>query len=515
MAATTLALGSASYELLDALVTTSPNSTPGTGATATLSAKQRGGTIGGATGAEKVDLTVPFGTAAGQASALNVSSVSNGLIVRDNDSALVGGSSGSDATVNFLANASNAQVLLGGGNNRFNASRDFVASALNSGDGNDSIRIGGAANGSLFNTAGGNDSLIVGKTSADVDANLGAGNDSALFLGALIAGSDSTKSWDSSVQAHDQFNGDYNNIVNLGEGNDSASFQGGVTGNYELQMGGGADTTVFGSRSLNSGFLLDTGSGSDSTVLGFQTNNVEIQLGSGPFSDTLVLGLGADLLNSTISSSQSGISQGLGDRLLFAGDLMSVGIQLGSGRDSLNLTGTASFAGPTDSWSLADGNDTVILGASSDVFGHGLISLGAGADSLFMAGTGDDFMIDLGSDWSADTIAFAATSPSGEFGYTGLTINNFSNGDILLIGNDVLTYSGLASYTSPGYAADQDSSVWSSFFSAGNRINTIVSNDTLSSGGSTMPSMTGSYPSTQDSMMWGSQYPGIPTNRIV
>ena len=510
MAATTLALGSASYQLLDALVTTSPNNAPATGTTATLSAKQRGGVIGSVVGGEKLDITVPFGTAAHQVTAFNVSSVSDGVTVRDADWNVVGGTTGSNAAINFLANASNAQVLLGGGDNRFNASRDFVGSTINAGGGNDSIRIGGAATGSLVNTGGGNDTLIVGRTSTDFDANLGAGDDSAMFLGALVAGADTTMPWDASMHGQSSVSSipstspttgmsmqgqspvpfsyptepgmgtsmpgqslaprAYANIINMGEGNDTASFKGGVTGKYELQMGGGADTTVFGANSLSSGFLLDTGAGSDSTVLGWQTSNAKIQLGSGAFSDTLVLGLGADITNSTITSYQSS-----GDRLSFDGDLMSVGILLGTGQDSINLTGTAEFAGTFDSWSLGAGNDTVTLNDGSDVFGPGLISLGAGADSMLLRNIGDGFMIDLGIDSSTDLIEFAESTSGSDFGYTGLTINNFGRQDILIIGNDSLTYSGLTSYMSNSYSPDNDASVWGSFFSSGNRVNRIVS----------------------------------------
>jgi hypothetical protein len=79
----------------------------------------------------------------------------------------------SNANINFLASADTAEVALGGGDNFLNASRDFTNSEVQSLDGADTIRIGGSANGSFFSTGAGEDNLSVAGSSEGLNVSMG------------------------------------------------------------------------------------------------------------------------------------------------------------------------------------------------------------------------------------------------------------------------------------------------------------------------------------------------------
>lgn len=351
----------------------------------------------------------------------------------------------SNANINFLASAETAEVALGGGDNFLNASRDFTNSEVQSLDGADTIRIGGSANGSFFSTGAGEDNLSVAGSSEGLNVSMGDGDDEALFLGTLTPGSEST-----GVSVDTEIN-DGVNVINMGRGNDTVEFVGGIQGSdafqvgallgtvdsynssgYEVQLGAGDDLAEFGSNSVNSGFALNTGTGQDTVVLGGSTQFAQFDLGYGASGDSVVLGAGAELMNSVVQSSNSA-----GDTLRLAGDVIDTALSLGSGGDAVNVEGVLEFSQGESVWDLAGGDDTLVFGefstlSTSGFDGEGLISLGTGADELSLEGsalTFGDVEFDLGLDADVDIVRFESST-----GYSGVVISNFGDNDILFIG---------------------------------------------------------------------------------
>lgn len=435
MATSTLALGQASYDLLESLekVTQSINKDGST--TQTVRATQRGGEISG--------LRVE-GSLEGGIYNFNIADRSVGMVIADNLDSF------NSTNINFLANADQANVALGNGNQRFNASGAFTNSTLSSGEGYDTVRIGGAATGTDINLGNedgwGSKFVTISRAQTDLDVNTGGGNDSLLFLGTLTAGGDpNNKPWSNSIDPSPQ---EYSNIINSGKGNDTVILIGGVKGNYEVQLSEGDDSVIFGARSASEYFSLDTGIGSDTVTLGYITNNARINLGTdGFYSDSLVLGLGAEITNSTITSGQDS-----GDFLTFNGNVTATDLNLGAGGDSIQANAFVSFGSGTSStaWDLGAGNDTLIF--NGDLSGGGIINLGSGQDSIALFGGGnggqwywnwnDSLLIDLGIDSEADTIEFG-----DPYAYSGFAIQNFGIEDILIIGGSSYGYNDLSYYS--------------------------------------------------------------------
>jgi hypothetical protein len=381
----TLSLGQASYELLDALVTTSTNRDQTK--TATVRAEFRGGVI------DPGEVTVAFGNRSGDISTLNIADESFGLSILDGDlspttsypnqtsypnptlpSAPAGGA---NARVNLMADAEQAQIALGQGDNKLFAAKDLLRSTVSAGLGDDTVRIGGSASYTELNLGGGDNSVLVAKDSEGLSVNVGdddihdAGSDTLLFLGSLTAAGYG-----------------FENTINTRGGDDFISFTGGLEGGdqgeYLVHAGAGDDTILFGSQKLSNNFDLDTGEGSDFIALGRGTGNADIGLGYGAGSDTLVLGLGADITASVIHSSQTG-----GDHLYLSGYVAESDFYLGNGGDFIGL-------------------------------------YGAGVNSSF----------DLGYDDVMDIVELTDSFGS----YDGITISNFGEEDILIIGNDSYRY---------------------------------------------------------------------------
>ena len=356
----TLALGQASYELLEILDPTSAEvvaSLRTKGSTQTLSAVKRGGEIS------------EIGILGDGTTTLNITDRSSKLFyaddyITDDDAEILD----LDSKINLLANSSFSTFELGSGFNRFNAARDFTDSEVTSHEGADTIRIGGIADGSFVSTGDGADQFTANRRSEGLDVVMGGGEDTALFLGTLTAGINLVTPTEYNVPQGEEFFfiKDAENIVDMGDGDDSVTFLGGVhaappitftvdevlesvsvntlpdfysnliitsvtsneggtaflnddgtitftpiafngdadfefsysyldnegeersgsataegtiTSGYEIQLGAGYDTVVFGANSTSDGFLLNTGTGSDYVKLGRTTTNAVIDLG--------------------------------------------------------------------------------------------------------------------------------------------------------------------------------------------------------------------------------------------
>jgi hypothetical protein len=87
-------------------------------------------------------------------------------------------------------------------------------------------------------------------------------------------------------------------------------------------------------------------------------------------------------------------------------------------------------------WDLGDGSDTLIFtGTVTDGGSGGYVSLGLGADTLKLLGSGNGIEFDLGNDNAIDEVRFGADST-----YFDLVISNFGFNDILWIGDGKYGY---------------------------------------------------------------------------
>ena len=446
----TLALGQAAYELLDALddqALPSSSELQGQRVVETVRADRRGGVIDNFGIGVRDDFAFGGGTGLGNILALNISDATNNLTFNDSDLRSSSAPS-SDANLNILRQANGADLGLGGGDNRVNAARDLTNSEVQALGGDDTVRVGGRADGTFISLGGGEDQLVVGRSSQDLDVDTGAGDDSALFLGTLTSSGDSPRLFSPDGSNPVSIN-QGSNLINLGDGDDKALFRGGIQGTtstspgidgYEVQLGAGDDTVEFGRGSTNDGFVLNTGTGNDQVNLGRVTTNSIIDLGwdnngTTPSSgDTVVLGAGAFLEDSGIRSGQSQ------DNLIFAGSVTDTTLDLGWGDASVDVSGDVLMGsnGELGVWDLGGGSDTLVFTETSDISDGGwggYVGLGGGADRLELLGTGYGIEFDLGNDSSADSIKFASALE-----YSGTVISNFGSNDILWIGQGQYGY---------------------------------------------------------------------------
>ena len=477
---TTLALGQANYTLLDVLNDDNAKvaSLSKRGSTETLSAVKRGGEIS--------DIDIGIVGMVNGLTTLNVADRSSDLSYRENFDVA---NSTVDSKINLLAGSFDSTFELGNGDNRFNAATYLMYSEVTSHEGDDTIRIGGSADGTFVSTGDGDDQFTANRGSEGLDVAMGEGDDTALFLGTLTAGTNIVTPTEYNVDLYDEdyfVINDGENIVDMGSGDDSVTFLGGVRGGsfgstgYEIQLGAGYDTVVFGANSRSDGFVLNTGTGSDEVTLGRTTTNAEIDLGwdNGgeeyhqntdlyfEQGDYMLLGVGATLEDSVIRSGQSN------DTLILAGTVADTTLELGWGNADVDVSGAVGFSDDTEAlWDLGGGNDTLTFREYSDISllgneSYGYFGLGTGADSLNLLGTGygewGAIEFDLGDDNDIDTIEFDLNSA-----YSGLLINNFGDEDILIIGDSDYGYEDL--FNSVGNYDDD----LSTFLAAGNEIRNV------------------------------------------
>lgn len=351
-----------------------------------------------------------------QADTLNIfGSVSGSLIELDNKD---------DATGNFN-DILNIQGDLKSGSNDINT--------IFSGGGNDTIRIAGSAEDANIFLGFGNDSLVISKDATNVD----------------VKGDDS---------------GDAN-------GNDYIEFRGNAF-NTRVNSGGGADTVVF-AKGLKSD---QSDLGSDNTYFNDGlptplTGLAAVELGSG--NDSLVLGKGAYFENATFNTGSGNDTISIG-----AAEFSNVKFQLDgfhdtgtNGIDAQNFTGGDKLTSATNTWFtgtnfssnniagdtlvfgsgniftdtnfyLGQGNDSLVFGSGS-TFNNlndisSTINTGLGADTIvFGSGTSffDNTTLNLSNDGVEDIVRFAANSFTPDIRIIGA-----DNNDILFVGTDAYRY---------------------------------------------------------------------------
>jgi hypothetical protein len=356
-----------------------------------------------------------------QADTLNIfGSVSGSLIELDNKD---------DPTGNFN-DILNIQGDLKSGSNDVNT--------IFSGGGNDTIRIAGSAEDANIFLGFGNDSLVISKDATNVD----------------VKGDDS-----GDVNGNDyiEFRGNaFNTRVNSGGGADTVVFAKGLnseqsdlgsddtyfndglptplTGLAAVELGSGNDSLVLGKGAHFENATFNTGSGNDTISIGAaEFSNVKFQLDG--FHDTDTNGdyaqnfTGGDKLttaaNSWFTSSEFYSNNSLGDTLVFgSGNIFSdTNVYLGQGNDSIVFGGGSSFnyLATNSTISTGFGADTIVFGSNSSFNGN--------------------FNLDLGNDDAVDVVRFGVNNQflpndlTSEFRIIGAVDN-----DMLFVGAQAYRY---------------------------------------------------------------------------
>lgn len=396
MPASTLALGSSYYELLDQVsVSQSGKSTLIRNTNADGIAPIEGLGIAGTSGIENVSL-------------------------RGNVEDLFVNLGGSRDTLNVLGDIENAQILLdeelngaevsGQGNDLLNISGSLTSSqgstnSIWAGGGNDTIRIAGLVENTQIHLGSGDDSLVIGDNASDVYVAGAGGLDYIEFRG----------------MATDV-------IVNLGDDSDTVVFR-------QEFAGDSFDDDIFATAAV------ELGGGNDSLILSSGARNAEINTGSG--NDTV-------RLTGTFDSASFHLDGTLESNLI-GGDLItaSSGTQFyNTSFTSFNLNGdtllVGTGAGFLDSEIFfGSGDDSISFGSGSSIF-DATFSLGGGADTLVF-GSGSilgNVLIELGDDYDIDLVRFSDT-----VSLDGVTIRGAGTGDILYIGADQYFYGNSGSDT--------------------------------------------------------------------
>ena len=377
-ASTTLALGTSSYQLLDAFdaveqinsikVVRSGNATTNSASVTSLNGKTiENFGIGG--------LGWSDGTVA-----------NNSLNVSGNFENFSADLAAGNDTLNIVGNLSGAFIELddsssaSSGNDRLQISKNLTSTSPSSPEQRNQIF-----------TGAGNDTIQIGGLLEDTNMYLGSGNDSLVVSGdanRIYVGSDAKSGFDTAA-----------------DGRDYLEFRGMVT-DAVIQTGGGNDTVVFRKQfygqsnqdisdfdPLASVSAIDLGSGNDSLTLSAGASNARISTGSGS------------------------------DTLHFSGSFDNLAVNLGG--DKVELTGTAgsSFTNVDFSSASADG-DTLMVGAGF-VFSETNFYLGSGDDSLVF-GSGslfNDVVFSTGD--GADTLVFGTSTM---FGNTYINLSDPSSG---------------------------------------------------------------------------------------
>lgn len=365
MPASTLALSSANYELLDAL-------------------GDLGGANGGVFVGENEDSTV------------NSRLYVKGDQVNDFNLALGSGNS----KVDVFAKVSGGDVLLGQGNDYLdlregitglNESRDIVSDNETFDNSFDSQIDGGA----------GNDTIRIGGDVVDSRIYLGEGNDSLTVLGSSS-----------------------NVYVSGDKGNDFVEFRGEINDNVVMQSGSGADTVIFSGSNLTNS-AIELGVDNDLLILSSDINDTEINSGdgedtlriSGQIDSTTIYNSGGDDLvtlsrDSSFENSVYSSTSGSSDTLILGTGLSldNSNFYLGDENDYISLGSEWISFGSLIS--LGDGADTFVANNSVDSFFSDLsLDLGANDDdvdrlyfdssdtfdSLVITGVGDEDILYIGS----------------------------------------------------------------------------------------------------------------------
>jgi hypothetical protein len=441
MAATTLALGTSSYALLEELEGGDQLSISKSGSSTTIRATGGpGGTIEGlgiTSGALGSDLDgwTPVQTPQNPPTVEKNSNINAFGNLRDFQASL---GSGADA-LNIFGNIEGSRIFLDDAEavneygtvddgNDFLSVSGSIAQGSNlednliyAGSGNDTIRIAGSIEDAFVFLGAGNDSFTAG-SGTNVDVKAAAGNDYIQFKG---------QSTDVRINTGD--NADTVVLAGLNGSNtelngDSLS----LAGTYDDQQ------FIFATQGQAA---IDMGTGNDSLVLGFGSyNNVSFNTGNGL--DTISIAKNSTFENSFF---QLGDSNSINNKDKFTsaqGNLFE-GTTISSnngGGDSLVFGSATQFL--DSAISLAGGNDSIVFGTNSVINGSD-INAGIGADTLVFGSNTifTDTWINLGNsdgtgDGLADRIYFNAISAD----LSQVQITGADNNDILYIGATAYAY---------------------------------------------------------------------------
>ena len=391
MAASTLAIGSSSYELLELLgdspdppkaaaVSQSGNRVTLQGPGGTISETgiiNTGTNLAGATGALGSD----------QGLNLNVFSNLQDVSIRsqegDDNLRLYGNLDSSNSLSREDVGSPNNGVFTGNGNDNVTIRGSVDSQVIAGGTGSDTIRISGSVEDSYIFGGGGSDIIGDGSDNISVRGNIsnsyvntGAGNDYAEFQ---------------STATNLIFQGD--------SGNDTVIFRQSVASNFvsgdgtsSIFTGSGNDVLTFenGAR----GTSINTGTGNDTLLMSGEFYNDTINLSVAADSETPA---GSDYLyassNSIFDSSSIFSNNTAGDTLVFgaSNSFINTDFLLGSGNDLINFGANAAMLGASGlGVDLGAGNDTIVFGAGGNFTGLE-VSLGGGADVIrFVGATSSD-----------------------------------------------------------------------------------------------------------------------------
>ena len=314
-----------------------------------------------------------------------------------------------DADLNSVDN----EIYAGSGNDTIRIAGSAENANIFLGFGNDSLVISGAATnvdvkGDEASFINGNDYIEFRAAATDVRVQSGGGNDKVIFSKGLDSSSpdltsDSTYSSDYSLST--PLTG--LSAVELGSGNDSLVLGKGTYSDASFNTGSGTDTVSIGSGSFtNVKFQLD--GNWDTDYEGYNESNF----------------VGGDKLtsaaNSLFTSSEFSSDNSLGDNLVFG---------------SSNIFDNTNFY-------LGDGDDSIVFGSGS-IFNDSTISTGYGADTIVFGSSSlfnENLTLDLGNDGFSDVVRFGVNNEfpldTTEFRITGA-----DESDMLFVGAVAYTYS--------------------------------------------------------------------------
>lgn len=289
-----------------------------------------------------------------------------------------------------------------------------------SGSGNDTIRIAGSIEDAFVFLGAGNDSFTAG-SGTNVDVKGDAGNDYIQFKGPstdvrINSGSDADTVVLSGLAgtSTDLSGNPYEYAGTHGEGQ---PFIFSTQGQAAIEMGDGNDSLVLGSGSYtNASFSTGIGTDTISISKGSEFNNAYFQLGNQETiqisgKDKFTSAQGNTFLETTISSNNNG-----GDSLVFGS--------------------TTSFL--DSGIALAGGSDSIVFGSNSTIT-NSYINTGSGGDTLVFGSntTFTDLSINLGgADGAIDRIYFNAIS----YDLDQVKITGADCNDVLYIGATAYTY---------------------------------------------------------------------------
>ena len=423
MAASTLAIGSSAYELLELLEDGKASLETSFAAVVSkqgnrVSLQGPSGTINSTRIANTGDsaLGVVGNGVLGSDEGLNLSVFSNTLdtSIRTQDG---------DDSVRVYGNLASSTNLARGGVSGSN-------NGIFAGTGNDNISIRGFVDDQVIKGGLGSDTIRITGTVEDSYIFGGDGSDNITVRGNIT-----------------------NSYVNTGSGNDYADFRSTAT-NLIFQGDTGNDTVIFRKNvASNFGEKSSVYSGSGDDVITFQGGAEHTEINTGTGSDTLFLKgeffedtfnlskeLGSELesgsdylfasSNSIFDSTTLNSSNLAGDTLVFgsSSEFIKSNFNLGAGNDLVNFGANTYF--DSTSIDLGAGNDTIVFGASGSSNLSGLsVSLGGGSDVIRFVGASAS---DLGS--ITDYIADASSDDTLYIGSTSYSYNEAGNTWYSLLG---------------------------------------------------------------------------------